>query len=210
LFGAAVLWSSAGGHFAPYAWKHIFNYVLFLGLAIVISHIPPHQFKQAAYPVYGVLVVLLVLVEAVGKIGGGSQRWLNLGFMTLQPSELMKPGIVLVMAMFYANLPPAMTRSWRALVPPVLLLGLPAGLVIIQPDLGTGMAICFGAVVVVFMAGVPMWWFITGGAAAAVVAPLAFFFALHDYQRKRVLVFMDPEADMLGSGYHITQSKIAG
>jgi rod shape determining protein RodA len=209
LFGAAVLWSAAGGHFAPYAWKHIFNYVLFLGLAIVVSHISPHQFKQAAYPIYGVLVVLLVLVEAVGKVGGGSQRWLNLGFMQLQPSELMKPGIVLVMAMFYANLPPAMTRSWRALVPPILLLGLPAGLVIIQPDLGTGMAICFGAVVVVFMAGVPMWWFITGGAAAAVVAPLAFFFALHDYQRKRVLVFMDPEADMLGSGYHITQSKIA-
>jgi rod shape determining protein RodA len=209
LFGATVLWSAAGGHFSPYAWKHIFNFALFLGLAVVISHVPQAMFKQAAYPIYGTLVVLLVLVEAVGKVGGGSQRWLNLGFMQLQPSELMKPGIVLIMATFFANLPPAMTRSWRALVPPVLLLGLPAGLVIIQPDLGTGMAICFGAVVVVFLAGVPMWWFITGGAAACVAAPMAFFFALHDYQRKRVLVFMDPEADMLGSGYHITQSKIA-
>jgi len=208
-FGATVLWSAAGGHFAPYAWKHLFNFVLFLGLAIAISHIPQHKFRQAAYPVYGILVVLLVLVEAVGKIGGGSQRWLNLGFMTLQPSELMKPGIVLVMAMFFSTLPPPMTRSWRALVPPLLLLGVPAGLVIIQPDLGTGLAICFGAVVVVFLAGVPLWWFITGGVAGSILAPIAFFFVLHDYQRKRVLVFMDPESDMLGAGYHITQSKIA-
>jgi rod shape determining protein RodA len=102
-----------------------------------------------------------------------------------------------------------MTASWRALVPAAALLAVPAGLVILQPDLGTALAICFGAVVVIFLAGVPAWWFIGGGAAAAIAAPLAFFFALHDYQRKRVLVFLDPEADMLGSGYHITQSKIA-
>jgi rod shape determining protein RodA len=102
-----------------------------------------------------------------------------------------------------------MTRTWRALLPPGLLLAVPAGLVILQPDLGTALAICFGAVVVIFMSGVPMWWFIAGGVGGAIAAPLAFFFALHDYQRKRVLVFMDPESDMLGSGYHITQSKIA-
>ena len=209
LFGATVLWSAAGGHFAPWAWKHIMNFVLFLGLAIAVSHVPEHRFRQVAYPFYGILMVLLVLVEAVGRIGGGSQRWLNLGFMTLQPSELMKPGIVLVMSVFYATLPPALIRSWRALLPPVLLLGLPAALVIIQPDLGTALAICFGAVVVVFLSGVPMWWFISGGAAATILAPLAYFFALHDYQRKRVTIFLDPESDMLGAGYHITQSKIA-
>jgi len=209
LFGATVLWSAAGGHWSPYAWKHIFNFGLFLSLAIAISRLPERAFRRSAYPIYGGLVFLLMLVEAVGKVGGGSQRWLNIGFMNLQPSELMKPAIVLVMALFYASLPPTLIRSWRALLPPVLLLGLPAALVMLQPDLGTALAICFGAVVVVFMSGVPLWWFISGGAAASVVAPLAFFFALHDYQRKRVLVFMDPEADMLGSGYHITQSKIA-
>jgi rod shape determining protein RodA len=209
LFGSTVLWSAAGGHLWPWAIMHMIHFVVFLGVAIALSRVPRHLFKQAAYPLYGGLIVLLVLVEAIGKVGGGSQRWLNLGFMTLQPSELMKPAIVLVMARFYDSLPPAMTAGWRALVPAGALLAVPAGLVILQPDLGTALAICFGAVVVIFLAGVPAWWFIGGGAAAAIAAPLAFFFALHDYQRKRVLVFLDPEADMLGSGYHITQSKIA-
>jgi rod shape determining protein RodA len=209
LFGSTVLWSAAGGHLWPWAVMHMIHFAVFLGVAVALSRVPQQLFKQIAYPLYGGLIVLLVLVEAIGKVGGGSQRWLNLGFMTLQPSELMKPVIVLVMARFYDSLPPALTASWRALVPAVALLAVPAGLVILQPDLGTALAICFGAVVVVFLAGVPAWWFIGGGAAAAMAAPLAFFFALHDYQRKRVLVFLDPEADMLGSGYHITQSKIA-
>ena len=209
LFGAAVLYSAAGGHMAPWAYKHLINYVLFLGMAVALSRQPRHRFEQFAYPIYGIIVLLLVLVEAVGRVGGGSQRWLNLGFMTLQPSETMKPVIVLVMARFYAMLPPSMTSSWRALLPAGMLLGIPAVLVMLQPDLGTALAICFGAVVVIFLAGVPMWWFVGGGLTASIVAPLAFFFVMHDYQRKRVTVFMDPESDMLGAGYHITQSKIA-
>lgn len=209
LFGSAVLYSAAGGRMWPWAGIHIVHFLIFLGVAVVVSRLPRHGFKQAAYPIYGTLVVLLVLVEAVGKIGGGSQRWLNLGFMTLQPSELMKPAIVLVLAEFYDSLPPSMTGSWRALVPAALLLGVPAGLVILQPDLGTALAICFGAVVTIFLAGVPAWWFVGGGLAAAIVAPMAYFFALHDYQRKRITIFLNPESDMLGSGYHITQSKIA-
>lgn len=209
IFGSTVLYSAAGGKLMPWALIHFVHFVVFTALAIVVSRLSRDRMRQAAYPIYVVLVVLLVLVEAVGKIGGGSQRWLNIGFMNLQPSELMKPAIVLVMAHFYANLPPSMIRTWRALLPPGMLLAVPAALVILQPDLGTALAICFGAVVVIFMSGVPVWWFVGGGLAGAIIAPLAFFFALHDYQRKRVLVFMDPESDMLGSGYHITQSKIA-
>jgi rod shape determining protein RodA len=209
LFGSTVLYSAAGQHMWPWAAMHIVHYVVFLIVAIGVSRVPQETYMRAAYPFYGLLVVLLVLVEAVGRIGGGSQRWLNLGFMTLQPSELMKPVIVLVLARFYGSLPPALSSSWRALLPAAALMGLPAVLVILQPDLGTALAICFGAVVVIFLAGVPIWWFLGGGAAAAIIAPLAYFFVLHDYQRKRVTVFMDPEADMLGSGYHIMQSKIA-
>jgi len=134
---------------------------------------------------------------------------LNLGFMTLQPSELMKPGIVLVLARFYDDLPTSMTASWRGLAPAAALIGVPAGLVMIQPDLGTALAISFGGVCVMFLAGLPLRWFIGAGATAAVVAPLAFFTLLHDYQRKRVTTFLSPENDPLGSGYHITQSKIA-
>jgi rod shape determining protein RodA len=182
---------------------------MFLVAAIVLSHVPRDLFKLAAYPLYGAIVMLLVLVELLGAVGGGSQRWLNLGFMTLQPSELMKPAIILVLARFYDTLPAPITASWRGLVPAGALIALPAAFVMIQPDLGTALAICFGGGVIMFLAGLPLSWFIGAGAAAAVAAPVAFFTLLHDYQRNRVFVFLDPESDPLGTGYHITQSKIA-
>ncbi|MEP7222408.1 MAG: rod shape-determining protein RodA [Novosphingobium sp.] len=209
LFGSTVLYSAAGGSLKPWALNHFLRYLVFLGMALTLSFVPRDYFKAAAYPLYGVIMVLLVLVELIGGIGGGSQRWLNLGFMTLQPSELMKPVIVLAMARYYDDLPPSMTVNWRALIPAAALLVLPAGLVIIQPDLGTATAICFGAVVVIFLAGVPMSWFIAAGLAGAIAAPLAFFTLLHDYQRQRVFVFLDPQSDPLGTGYHILQSSIA-
>ena len=208
-FGSTVLYSAAGGSLRPWALTHFMRFFVFLIMAIAISRVRKETLKQVAYPLYGLVVFLLVLVEAIGGIGGGSQRWLNLGFMTLQPSELMKPLIVLVLARFYDDLPPTMIGSWRALLPAVALLAVPAGLIVIQPDLGTALAVTFGATVVVFLAGVPIWWFISAGAAALVAAPIAFFTLLHDYQRQRVFVFLDPAKDPLGTGYHILQSTIA-
>lgn len=207
--GGAVLYSAAGGHLQPYAFSHVVRFLVFLVAAIVMSRFSRETYKFFAYPVYAAVVGLLVLVELIGGIGGGSQRWLNLGFMTLQPSELMKPAIILVLARFYETLPVSMTQSWRGLIPAGILIGIPAGLVIIQPDLGTSLAICFGGVVIMFLAGLPLWWFIGAGTAAVVATPIAFFTLLHDYQRNRVLTFLDPESDPLGTGYHITQSKIA-
>lgn len=209
LFGATVLYSVAGGSMRPYALNHVVRFGVFLIMALVLSSFSKDLFKLASYPLYGAVLVLLVLVELIGGIGGGSQRWLNIGFMTLQPSELMKPVIVLVMARFYADLPPSMTASWKALAAAGGLLAVPAGLVMLQPDLGTGLAICFGAGVVIFLAGLPLWWFIAAGSALVVIAPIAFFTVLHDYQRQRVLVFLNPENDPLGTGYHILQSSIA-
>ena len=207
--GAAVLHSAAGGHLQPYALSHVIRFSIFLVAALVLAHIPREWFKMAAYPVYGVILLLLLLVELLGAVGGGSQRWLNLGFMHLQPSELMKPAIILVLARFYASLPIGMTASWRGLVPAAMLIALPAAFVMLQPDLGTALAICFGGTVVMFLAGLPLIWFIGAGAAVEVIAPISFFTLLHDYQRNRVFVFLDPESDPLGTGYHITQSKIA-
>jgi rod shape determining protein RodA len=153
--------------------------------------------------------LLLMLVEALGQMGGGSQRWLDLGPIVLQPSELMKPVIVLVLASFYHSLPVGMIANWRTLMPPAAMIGFPMALVLLQPDLGTALAIAFGGAVVIFLAGVPGKWFAGAGAAALVIAPLAYFFGLQDYQRRRVTTFLDPESDPLGAGYHITQSKIA-
>ncbi|MCB2078094.1 MAG: rod shape-determining protein RodA [Novosphingobium sp.] len=209
LLGAAVLYSAAGGHLRPWSATHVLRFFVFLAMAMVMARIPRHLFKLAAYPVYVGIVVLLVFVELLGAIGGGSQRWLNFGFMTLQPSELMKPGIVLILARFFDDLPASMTASWRGLVPAMGLIGLPVALVLLQPDLGTSLAIVFSGVVVMFLAGLPLKWFLGAGAAGAIGAPLAFFTLLHDYQRRRVTTFLDPENDPLGAGYHITQSKIA-
>jgi rod shape determining protein RodA len=208
-FGSAVLYSAAGGHMNPWALLHTIHFAVFLAMAFVISRLPREFFKAIAYPVYGVLVVLLIMVDLFGAVRGGSQRWINLGFMQLQPSELMKPGIVLALAYFFDTLPPTMTRNWRMLLPLGGLVGVPALLVIIQPDLGTGLSVAAGAAVVIFLAGLPMRWFIGAGLAGAAMVPIAFFALLHDYQRNRILVFLDPESDMLGTGYHITQSKIA-
>jgi len=209
LFGSTVLYSAAGGSLQPWALMHSVRFLVFLVMAMIIARIPVEWFRMAAFPGYVMLLVLLILVELIGGIGGGSQRWLNLGFMTLQPSELMKPGIVLVLARFFDLLPPAETQGWRAVLPAVGLLAVPAALVMLQPDLGTALAISFGAVVIMFLAGLPLRLFIGAGAAVAIAAPIAFFTLLHDYQRQRVFVFLDPESDPLGTGYHITQSKIA-
>ena len=208
-FGAAVLYSAAGGSFSPYASSHLLRFAVFLVMAFVISYLPVEAFRLAAYPVYGAILVLLLAVEAIGQVGGGSQRWLNLGPVGIQPSELRKPGIVLVLAAYYHALPPGMTSHARALGPPLVLIGVPTGLVLLQPDLGTSLAIAFGGVVVMFLAGLPDKWFGGAALAGAVAVPLAYFFVLQDYQRRRVTTFLDPESDPLGAGYHITQSKIA-
>ncbi|WP_225871481.1 rod shape-determining protein RodA [Qipengyuania atrilutea] len=208
-FGAAVLFSAAGGNMQPFAQSHLIRFAVFFVMAIIITMFTRAAMKFLAYPVYIVILLLLVAVEAIGFVGGGSQRWLNLGFMQLQPSELMKPAIVLALAKFYDTLPIGMVGTWRALVPAGAIIAMPMALVLLQPDLGTSLALAFGGAAVMFLAGLPMRWFVMAGAAGAVAAPLAFFFGLQDYQRRRVTTFLDPESDPLGSGYHITQSKIA-
>ena len=208
-FGAAVLHSAAGGSFTPYASSHLLRFGVFMTMALVMSYFPQELTKMAAIPVYVAVLLLLVAVEALGAMGGGSQRWLELGFLRLQPSELMKPGIVLVLAYYLAALPAGMIGSMRAIAVPGVLIGLPMGLVLMQPDLGTALAIAFGGFVVLFLAGLPAKWFVGGGILGLIAAPIAFFFGLKEYQQRRVTTFLDPESDPLGAGYHITQSKIA-
>lgn len=193
----------------PFASSHLLRFALTLVMAAIITLVPRDWVRALTYPAYVAMLLLLAAVEAIGQVGGGSQRWLDLGFMVLQPSELMKPTIVVTLALFYSTLPAGMITSWRALVLPGGLIGLPMAFVLLQPDLGTALAIGFGGVMVMLLAGVQLRWFIAGGAAGAVLAPLAFFYALKEYQQRRVMTLFDPEADPLGAGYHIIQSKIA-
>jgi rod shape determining protein RodA len=208
-FGAAVLYSAAGGAMVPFATSHLLRFGAFMIMAMIITAFPRDLVRMLTYPAYIIVLLMLIAVEAMGALRGGSQRWLDLGFMVLQPSELMKPTIVVTLAMFYSSLPVGMTNTWRALLIPGALVAMPMGLVLLQPDLGTALAIGFGGAMVMLLAGLPLRWFIAGGAAGMVIAPLAFFYGLKEYQQRRVLTMFDPEADPLGAGYHITQSKIA-
>ncbi|WP_420144507.1 rod shape-determining protein RodA [Sphingobium sp.] len=207
-FGTIVLYSAAGGSIFPWAVNQAIRFCIFSCMALTLSRIPIEVFARFAFPAYGAVLVALFLVELIGGVAGGSQRWINLGFMQLQPSEFMKPIIVLTVARFYAMLPVGEIRRWNAIWPALVLIGLPWALVLIQPDLGTATMIAAGGVTVMFLAGLPLRLFIGTGLTGAALIPIAFSF-LHDYQKNRVLIFLDPESDPLGAGYHISQSKIA-
>ena len=208
-FGALVLTSAAAGDFSRYAQSHLVRFAIFLTMAIVISRFSRDLLKFFAYPGYVVVLLLLMAVEIMGTLGGGSQRWLEVGPIRIQPSELMKPAVVVALARFYETLPVGMVPTWRALVPAGAIIALPMAFVLLQPDLGTSLAIAFGGGLVMFFAGLPLRWFLMAGAAGIAAIPMAFFFALKPYQQDRVTTFLDPESDPLGEGYQITQSKIA-
>ena len=207
-FGLVVLYSAAGASLTPWALSQGIRMLMFIGLAAALSRVSEDKWKAIAFPAYGVLVFLLILVEAFGFVGGGSQRWLDLGIIRLQPSELMKLAIVLAVARFYDMLPASEIRSWTALWPTALLIGAPAILVMLQPDLGTAIMICLGGLVVAFLSGLPVRWF-AGAAAILILAFPVALSTLHGYQRQRIEIFLNPESDPLGAGYHIIQSKIA-
>ena len=206
--GLLTLYSAAGGSLTPWALKQAFIFCVFLTVAIGMSWIRESSMKAVAFPLYGVVLVLLILVEMLGFVGKGAQRWLDVGPVRLQPSEFMKPAIVLVLARFYDLLPPSDIRRSRAIWPAAALVGVPFLLIVAQPDLGTGMMVLLIGATVMFVAGLPWWLFVAPVAAVAVAAPIAYS-TLHGYQRKRIDIFLNPQSDPLGAGYHITQSKIA-
>lgn len=207
-FGVVVLYSAAGGSLNPWALKQGVRFAVLLVGALALALVPPERWLKLAWPIYGTLLLALLGVELVGAVRGGSQRWLDLGLVQFQPSEMMKLAIVLVLARYYQYVPKGYESRPDVLLPALALIALPAGLVMLQPDLGTALSIVFGGVIVLFAAGVRLWLFGTAIAAGAAALPVVWNL-MHDYQRKRVLIFLDPESDPRGAGYHITQSKIA-
>lgn len=206
--GLLTLYSAAGGSLKPWALKQGLIFLFFFGVALSMSWLRESTLKSVAFPLYIVIFILLVAVELLGFVSKGAQRWLDIGPMRLQPSEFMKPAIVLVLARFYDLLPPSAIKSWRAVWPAALLLFVPGFLILVQPDMGTALMVILIGASVMFIAGIPWWLFAGAAGALAAAAPLAFAL-MHDYQRKRVLIFLNPESDPLGAGYHVTQSKIA-
>jgi hypothetical protein len=144
--GLLTLYSAAGGSMRPWALKQGTTFVFFLCIAVAMSWTRESTIKNLAFPVYGAVLVMLVLVEMLGFVTKGAQRWLDVGFIRLQPSEFMKPAIVLVLARFYELLPAGYIRKWRAIWPAGLLIGVPAALILVQPDLGTCIMVVLGGI----------------------------------------------------------------
>lgn len=207
--GVTALYSVADGNFARYALPHSVRFTLFLGLALFLSYFRPQTFHDYAFIGFAGGMVMLVATLLIGEVRGGARSWIELGFLRIQPSELMKPILVLCIARFYAHIPPREIRRWSAIWPVGVILAPPLLLILMQPDLGTMMLIVLSAICMMFLAGLPLRLFIGGGAAVAAALPLVYWFLLLPHQRDRVLIFLEPEQDPLGAGYHLTQSKIA-
>lgn len=206
--GFTALYSAAGQNMDPWASKQMVRYGVFTIGMIILALVDIRLWYRAAYPFYFVCLILLLIVEVIGHIGMGAQRWINLGFMQIQPSELMKIAVVMALARYFHSASSDDMKNFRFLLIGASLIFAPFILVATQPDLGTSGVIVMAGLTMFFLAGAPIWIFVVGFVAALAAAPLGWL-VLHDYQRNRVLTFLDPERDPLGAGYHITQSKIA-
>ncbi|MFN3075775.1 MAG: rod shape-determining protein RodA [Alphaproteobacteria bacterium] len=206
--GTAMLYSAANGRLEPWALRQFTRLLIAVTMMLLVSMIDIRLWMRYAYVMYGLTLVLLVGVEVRGSIGMGAQRWIDLGVIQLQPSEMMKIALVVALARYFHGSSLEEVGRPTHLIFPIGLVLLPAALVLKQPDLGTAMMLLMGSAVMFFLAGVRLWMFgLVGGIGLAAI-PVAWQF-LQDYQKKRVLTFMNPEADPLGAGYHILQSKIA-
>ena len=213
--GFVMLYSVAGGNLDRWAEPQMKRFGVGLALMFIVGFVPIWFWRNMAALAYLVSLALLLVVEFFGHVGMGAQRWINLGFMMLQPSELMKIAIVMFLAAYYDWLDvKKVSRPLWVLAPAVLIL-LPVGLVLTQPDLGTAIQVSFGGAIVMFAAGVSWIYFavVIGAGIGLVTVVLSSrgtaWQLLHDYQFRRIDTFLDPSADPLGAGYHISQAKIA-
>lgn len=209
--GGAMLYSVAGGSWEPWAANHMIRFGGLLVVMLCLSMVNLRIWFGAAYPVYILSLILLAAIEipGLGYTALGATRWLNLGFMRLQPSEMMKIGVVLALARYYHGATLQEARLHWKLIIPVAIIGAPFLLIAHQPDLGSAMLLGLTGAAMMFMAGLD--WKVIGAVTipAAIAVPFYVIFGMHDYQRDRVLTFLTPESDPSGNGYQIMQSKIA-
>ncbi len=207
--GFAMQYSVAGGHMQPWATPQVLKFALGLAVLITVACIDVRVWMSLAYPAYGLSLLLLIAVVIAGHVGKGAERWITLGPLGLQPSELMKISLVLALARFLHGLSVEDVSRPANLAIALGIIGVPAVFVVLQPNLGTTLIILADGSSLLFLAGLSWWWIAPAMAAVAVAVPTAWQFVLHDYQKRRVLTFLNPESDALGAGWNITQAKIA-
>jgi rod shape determining protein RodA len=206
--GYVALYSAAGGSTEPYASRHLLRFAACVGLMLAIALIDIRVLAKLSWPAYLVSLALLLVVARYGHFGKGAQRWIEVGGLQIQPSEVMKLALVMALASWFHR------ASWERignplfLIPPVIAVLVPVGLILKQPNLGTAVIVAAVGAAVFFAAGVRWWKFLLVALPVPLLAPLVYSH-LHDYQRARIETFLHPEMDPLGAGYNIIQSKIA-
>lgn len=207
--GALLLYGAAGGSFEPWSANHLIRFSIFVVMMVVVATVDVRVWYHLAYPAYGIAVLLLVAVELFGKVAMGAQRWLELGPIQVQPSEFMKIALAMALARYYHD---GEARRLDLITPhliPLVMIAVPSALIMMQPDLGTALMVVGVGCALVILAGLS-WWFVAGAGALGITgAVLGYVFVMHEFQKERILNFLDPSRDPLGTGYHITQSKIA-
>jgi rod shape determining protein RodA len=203
-----AMYSTDGGEFKYHTNSHILRFFIFFGLFFLVSLIQIRFWHDQSFLIYITFFILLIGVKYFGLTSSGSKRWLDLYFMSLQPSELMKVGLILFLAKYYHRISIENMNSLRYLFLPIIVLVAPILLVATQPDLGTSILIAAGGIIVAWLAGVRIKFFVYSTLIFLTLLPVAISF-LKPYQKSRILTFLNPERDPLGAGYQIIQSKIA-
>ena len=208
-FSLVMLYSAGGGDWYRYAmsqsWKILVG--VFIFFAVAVSNIK--IWIRWAYFYYAVAVILVLMVFITGHTGGGAQRWLNLGFFMIQPSEFVKVAMVMVLARYFAWHNSGQTGHIRTYIIPAILFIIPFGFIVTQPDLGTGLTLALIIGGMFFVVGANKNWFILGAILSILAAPVLWHTALHDYQRNRIITFVNPGHDLRGTGYQVAQARIA-
>ncbi|MCR5194583.1 MAG: rod shape-determining protein RodA [Alphaproteobacteria bacterium] len=209
IISEVILYSAGGGSWNPFALPQLFKIILGFIVFGVAAFSNIKFWIKSAYLIYIVAFILIVLVTFVGHTGMGAQRWLNLGFIHIQPSEIFKMALVLVLARYFAWMNSVELSKFRNYIVPTLLMLVPFGLIVMQPDLGTAISIAMITGGMFFIVGANRKWFAIGGILLVLAAPAIWFGGLHQYQRERIITFINPDHDAQGAGYQINQAKIA-
>lgn len=207
--GFAMLYSDANGHLWPWAAPQMARFAVGLFILVACALVDIRFWMKTAYPAYAISLLLLIVVKVAGHKGLGAERWISVGPVEIQPSEVMKIALILALARYLHGLSVEDVSKPRHLAILLAMIGLPVVLVAIQPNLGTTLILVMDGASILFLAGLSWWWISPVLAGIAVAVPMAWRFVLHDYQKQRVMTFLNPESDALGAGWNITQAKIA-
>lgn len=208
ILGSLILYSASGGEFSPLVKAHIIKFILCLIVFFIIYLVDIEIIFKNSYVIYFLSIITLIMLFFIGLESGGSQRWLRLGFFNLQPSELGKIALTLALARYYSDFHHVDNNSVKKLIIPLLMILFPFFLIVNQPDLGTGILLLISGLLMILVSGLGIRLVFLGLISLSLLTPLVWNY-LYDYQKQRIITFLSPENDPLGSGYHIAQSKIA-